>query len=379
MSRTALAAVLTQPRRFELREFPIPEIGDDDGILRVEACGLCGTDYEQWRGHLQNWGGGMPIIPGHEVIGWIEAIGREAGRRWKVREGDRVAIEPVVPCGHCSQCLTGAYTRCESDMGYGLYCNIARAPSLWGGYASHVYLHPRSVVHRLPSNVPTHLMTLVNPLSNSIRWVHECGGVGIGSTVGILGPGQRGLLAVVAAKEAGAARIIVTGTAADEERLKIARKLGASATIDVTQEDPIERVRDLTGGQLADVVLDVSAGAVEPITQAVEMVRRGGRIVLAGLKGDKPAKGLLTDRIVFRELQIIGVLSAGWTSTEQAIDLVQRRADRLSVLCTHAFGLDQVDAAVRSLGREGANAAEAIHVTLDVAGQGRGSGLSGVV
>ena len=81
----AIAAVLTEPRRFEFQELRLPEIGPEDGLLRVEACGLCGTDYEQWQGHLADWGGGMPIIPGHEVIGWIEAVGREAARRWQVK------------------------------------------------------------------------------------------------------------------------------------------------------------------------------------------------------------------------------------------------------------------------------------------------------
>jgi D-arabinose 1-dehydrogenase-like Zn-dependent alcohol dehydrogenase len=147
----ALAAVLESPRQLRMREFAIPEVGRDAGILRVEACGLCGTDYEQWQGHLRDFGGGMPIIPGHEVLGHIEAIGPEAATHWKVKEGDRVAIEPVIPCGHCSQCVLGAYTRCEADMGYGLYHGIARPPSLWGGYATHLYLHPRSMVHRLPA------------------------------------------------------------------------------------------------------------------------------------------------------------------------------------------------------------------------------------
>src|SRR6184192_3552547 len=101
MAKRATAAVLNRPRDFQFREFPIPEIGPEDGILRVQACGLCGTDYEQWQGHLRDWGGGLPIIPGHEVIGFVEGIGEKAAERWKLKEGDRVAIEPVIPCGHC--------------------------------------------------------------------------------------------------------------------------------------------------------------------------------------------------------------------------------------------------------------------------------------
>ena len=360
----ALAAVLTAPRAFDLRDIPIPDIGPDDGLLEVEACGLCGTDYEQWLGHIVGWGGGMPIIPGHEIIGRIGRLGAAAAKRWRVKEGDRVALEPVVPCGQCAHCLTGNYTRCASDLGYGLYCNTSREPVLWGGYATHVYLHPRAVVHRLPDRVPSDLMTLFNPLSNAIRWVCEAGALQLGSTIVIEGPGQRGLLAILAARHAGAARIIITGTNHDSARLRVAAELGA-IPINVDREDPVARVRDLTGGELADVVLDVSAGAVEPIVQAVDMVRRGGKIVLAGLKGARPLTGFFSDKVVFREIQLIGVLSAGWTSTEAAIDMVQR-ADpgELRKLCTHTFPLAEADAAVRALGREAADARDVIHVTL---------------
>ncbi len=367
-NKTAQAAVLSASRRIDLRKFALPKLGADDGILRVEACGLCGTDYEQWQGHIVDWGGGMPIIPGHEVIGWIDSVSPSAARRWRVKAGDRVAIEPVIPCGHCPQCVAGAYTRCESDMGYGLYTGTGVEPALWGGYASHLYLHPRSMVHRLPADVPTDLMTLFNPLSNAVRWVYEAGGTGIGSTVVIEGPGQRGLLAVVAAREAGAGIIIVTGTSADRERLAMAKRLGATACIDVEKEDPVAQVQKLTNGRLADVVLEVSAGATKPIVDAVDMVKRGGRIVLAGLKGKRAVEGLFTDKIVFKEIELVGVLSAGWQSIEIAIDIIRRRGAELKPLCSHSFPLARVEDAIRTLGREISNGVEVIHITLDIAG-----------
>ena len=367
MTNSALAAVLENPRDFQLREFPIPEIGSDEGILRVEACGLCGTDYEQWQGHLRDWGGGLPIIPGHEVIGFVESVGERAAKRWKVKEGDRVAIEPVIPCGHCSQCVTGAYTRCEADSGYGLYHGTGVAPSLWGGYATHLYLHPRTMLHHLPADVPADLMTLFNPLSNAVRWVYEVGKAGLGTTVVIEGPGQRGLLAALVAREAGASCIIVTGTGKDASRLDLARRLGAHV-VNVDQEDPIERVRTITRGRLADVVLDVSAGATAPVVQAVDMVKRGGRIVLAGLKGRTPLTNFLVDKVVFREIEMVGVLSAGWGSCETAIELVRRLAPELTSLCSHSFPLERAEAAVKALGRESADAANVVHVTLKVGG-----------
>ncbi|MGE7471946.1 zinc-dependent alcohol dehydrogenase [Bosea sp. NPDC003192] len=360
----ALAAVLEGPKDLQFREFSLPEVGEDDAILRVEACGLCGTDYEQWLGAFNDFADGMPIIPGHEIMGFIESIGPSASKRWNVVEGDRVAIEPIIPCGHCEDCVKGAYTRCQSDLGYGLYQGTKRAPSLWGGYASHVYLHPRTMVHKLPADIPTDLMTLVNPLSNAIRWIYEVGQAGLGKTVVIEGPGQRGLLAVVAARKAGAAKIIVTGTKADAGRLQLAITLGATAIINVEEENPVERVSELTLGAGADVVLDVSSGAVAPILQGIDMLKRGGRLVLAGLKGSNKLNDFPVDKVALREIQLIGVLSAGWESTEMAIAMIRDEGSKLQPLCSHTFSLDRVTDAVRTLGREMSDGREAVHITL---------------
>jgi len=111
----ALAAVLEEPKNFQFREFEIHEVAEGDAALRVEACGVCGIDYERGLGYLKDWGSGMPIIPGHEVMGFVERIGTQASKLWNVKEGDRVAIEPVMPCGHCEDCVQDAYTRLRLD------------------------------------------------------------------------------------------------------------------------------------------------------------------------------------------------------------------------------------------------------------------------
>jgi len=126
-------------------------------------------------------------------------------------------------------------------------------------------------------------------------------------------------------------------------------------------------VRALTDGKLADIVLDVSAGSTAPVAQAIDMVKRGGRIVLAGLKGHNPLKDFPVDKVVFAEIELIGVLSAGWTACETAIDLVGRHGKELTPLCSHSFPLSQATAAVRTLGRESTGERDAAHVTLQVA------------
>ncbi len=108
MPRTTRAIVQTAPRALELREFPIPDIGDEAALLRVEACGICGSDAEQYAGVIPVR---MPVIPGHEPLGIIERIGDRAARRWGVNVGDRVAVEALIPCAHCRACLSGQYQR----------------------------------------------------------------------------------------------------------------------------------------------------------------------------------------------------------------------------------------------------------------------------
>ena len=369
MSETANAAVLTAPRSIDLREFDLPDVAPDEGVLRVEAAGLCGTDYEQYAGHLVGTPWDItPIIPGHEIIGWIDRLGADAAKRWGVKEGDRVVVEAIIPCGHCFQCAIGSSLLCETNQGYGLYTGTEVAPYLWGGYATHMYLHPKSLVHKVSDSIPRDVLSLFNPLSNGVRWAYEAPNTRIGETIVIEGPGQRGLLSVVAAKEAGAGTIIVTGTSQDAHRLALAREFGADAVINVDEENAVERVIEITGGKKADVVLEVSAGATQPIVDAVDMVRRGGRIVLAGLKSFKPVDNLVTDKIVINEIQLMGVLSAGWTSIERSLDLLERYGERLRPLCSHMFPLEDADKAVRALGREYDDGTEVVHIGLDIAG-----------
>ncbi|MBT2555249.1 zinc-binding dehydrogenase [Arthrobacter sp. ISL-5] len=360
---SAIAAVLESAQNFQFREFPLPGVTDDDAVIKVEASGLCGTDYEQYLGGL-SFGDGMPIIPGHEVIGWIESIGPIAAKRWGVEVGDRIAIEPIIPCGVCAGCVQGAFSRCQSGLGYGMFQGTSSAPSLWGGYSTHVYLHPRALIHKLPKDIPTDVMTLVNPLSNAVRWVYEVGGAALGSTVVIAGPGQRGLLAVVAAKRAGAERIIVSGTTSDGTRLELARRLGATTVINVDEEDAVARVTEVTGGTMADVVLDVSAGAMAPILQGIDMLRRGGRLVLAGLKSGKLLDEVPIDRVVLHEIELRGVVSGDYQSTELAISIIRENPQALAPLCTHSFALGNVTEAVRTLGREITDGTDAVHITL---------------
>lgn len=354
MADAIVAAIQTGPRSIELTELPRPAIGRDDALLRVEACGICGTDVEQYRGEMD----GVidlryPLVPGHEPVGVIDEIGPDAAERWKLRPGDRVAVEPFIPCGSCRHCLTGEYEHCDGwpqMMSYG-FIGVDVEPRVWGGYATHLYLHPKAVLHKVPDGIEPELAVLFNPLGAGVRWGVTLPRTGIGSTVVVLGPGQRGIATAVAAKVAGARTVIVTGLTRDRHKLDLAEELGADVTIDVEREDLVPRVRELTGGALADVVIDVTANATQPVIDAVDIVRPGGTIVLGGLKG-VAVDAFPTDKIVLRGINLIGARGVTAPAYRDALDLIASHRYPLDRLRTHQFPLADVERAIQVLAGE---------------------------
>jgi threonine dehydrogenase-like Zn-dependent dehydrogenase len=354
VSTKARAVVQIADRTYEIQEFALPVITADEALLRVEACGMCGSDVEQYDGKLAEIGVRYPLVPGHEPIGVIEEIGQEASKRWNIRPGDRVAVEPVVGCGYCRACLTGKYRRCTTGLPGARVNSYGFVPTdvgsgLWGGYAEYMYLHPRTVVHKLSAELPLELAALYQPLAAGIRWFTHETAIRIGDAVVVLGAGQRGLAGIIAARHAGAALVIVTGLAKDGHKLELAKRLGADATITVDTEDTVERVMELTGGMGADIVVDVSAVATQPILDATSIVRTGGTIVLAGIKGSGVTAALSPDLIAMREITLKGVYSADATAFAPALQLIESRKYPLEKLHTHTFGLDGLATAVETL------------------------------
>ena len=354
----ARAMVQTGVRELQLQEFPMPEFGDDDGILRMEVCGICGSDYEQFNGEFA---ARYPVIPGHEPVGRIAALGDRARERWGVEEGDLVVVEPGIRCGVCHGCRAGE--RCiERAGGYG-YTLTDRAPSLWGGYAEYMYLAPATTMHKMPNDMPPRLAALYNPLGAGFAWAVATPQLEVGQTIAILGPGQRGLCSVVAARAAGAGQIIVTGLGRDEHKLALAREFGADLTIDVDAEPTVERVLEATGGRGVDVVLDVTAYATQPVADALKMVRRGGTVVLAGLKGSHRLPEFNPDDIILRQVTVKGVLGVDYSSFRRAIDVIISGAVPLERMHTHAFALEDAEQAIETLA--GATGEAAINVTIE--------------
>ncbi len=345
----AHALVLDRPRQLSLRELPLPEVRDDGALVRIEACGLCGTDHEQYTGVLP---ASFAFVPGHEAVGVVERIGADVAVRWGVEVGQRIAIEVFQSCRECAPCRSGAYQRCErhglGDM-HG-YIPVERPPGLWGGYAEFQYLGPDAIVHAVPVGLDPVVATLFNPLGAGMRWAVTVPELHADAVVAVLGPGVRGLAASAASKDAGAGFVMVTGCGArDARRLATAPEFGADLAVDVAQHDPVRALREATGG-LADVVVDVTAKAPEAFPQAIALARPGGTVVVAGTRGT--AVAIEPDHVVYKELRILGALGVDSAAYRAALAVLASNRYPFAELERRVAGLDDAEALLRSLAGE---------------------------
>jgi 2-desacetyl-2-hydroxyethyl bacteriochlorophyllide A dehydrogenase len=349
MSVQVKAVVQTGAEALELRELKAPEIGPNEALVRVEACGICGTDIDRYYGRW-NRNPPYPLIPGHEAVGTIEAIGLAAARDRGLREGDRVAIDTFVSCGLCRYCLRGDREQCvqPDNLGYGR-TSLDQPPGLWGGYATHLYVHPRTVLFSVPGGVPADLAVLYNPLAAGIKWGVMLSGVGLGSSLVILGAGQRGLACLLAARSAGAITVVITDL--NDEKLALARDLGAAVTVNPAKQDLEAAVLDATGGEGADAVVDTTP-ALQSLVDSLAIVRPAGTVVVAGLKIDNTPVSvppLAIDQARSRGLTIRGARGVGSEAYRRALELIGTGTLPLERLRTHTFGLADAAQAIKVL------------------------------
>src|ERR671938_1671529 len=239
-----------------IREVPKPEVPPRAALIRIEACGVCGTDLHILKGHWPRplpW----PITLGHELAGTIEEIGPELREDFMGRplgRGDRVMLPPLMPCGRCYYCVhyPAQANKCLNPTYYGRYIPFEKAPHLWGGWAEMVYvdleMFPATKIYRLPEGMSARLGSLTEPLAACVRALNRAvrhpgaaDGFRVGDTVVVQGSGPIGLLALVAAREMGAGRVVVVG-APEEPRLRICREFGAAATVSL-EDHPTPEAR----------------------------------------------------------------------------------------------------------------------------------------
>lgn len=335
------------------------ELGPGEALLRVEGCGMCGSDVELYEGLGEGVFSRFPVIPGHEFVGRIEALDARVREAWGLDAGARVAVIGGPRCGMCANCSNGQ--RCLRSLNYGFRTSTIGS-GLWGGFAEYVHLAAGTRVRPLPEELSAEDAVLFNPLAAGFEWVVRAAQTRPGDSVAILGPGQRGLACVIAAREAGAGEIIVTGLVRDEPKLALARELGATATFLADDADLVRAVKKLTRGG-ADRVIDTTPMAWQPVLDALELVRMNGTIVLAGLKGGKPVPAFPVDVVTQRMLTIVGVLSSSDWASDQAIRTIVSGRYPLGKLHTHTFGLDGVERALQLLAGK-VEGETAIHITI---------------
>ncbi len=335
------AMVLLSPGKFKQETFQIPEIKDDQLLLKVEMVSICGSDRHLFDGTHK--ASSFPKILGHEIVGFVNQIGKQASRDYKLKIGDRVTVEPYITCNTCEYCLSGEYQFHTPRKNYGVSLNCDQLPYLLGGYSEYMFILPGSKLHKINQDVPAESACLSSVIGNGIRWVKTKAQIIPGEAVAILGAGAQGLASVVAAKEAKANPIIVLGISKDINKFKLAREFGADYIIDMQKKDPIKEIERITNGRMVEVAIEC-AGVETTVQTTLSMVRPGGRIVLAGLTGGKQVS-LCTDHIVNDELIVKGGHGQAG-NVEDAVQIINSRKYPIEKMITHNFSLDKVQEAM---------------------------------
>ena len=278
-----------------IRSVAWPHIGKKAALIQIGACGVCGTDLHILKGHWPKplpW----PFTLGHELGGVIVEAGADFTEDFMGKPlavGSKVMIPPLMPCGQCYYCVhyPERANKCLTPVYYGRYLGFDKPPHLWGGFAEYVYVDldmlPGTKVYKLPDDMPLRLGALSEPLTSCVRAFNRAvraGGFTWGDTVVIQGSGPIGILAIAAAQEMGAGRVICVG-APETPRLKLARKFGAETTVNIEEitdrQQRIKRVREIVGGFGADLVMDCS-GHPSAGPEGIEFLRDGGTYVEMG-------------------------------------------------------------------------------------------------
>ena len=293
----------------------------------------------------------MPVVPGHEPLGRIAKIGDRAAKRWKVDVGDRVAVETMLSCRHCGPCLSGSYHLCDTRRIYS-YIPLSEPPGLWGGYSQYMYLAPNTIVHRMDPTLPAQLAVAFNPLGAGFRWAVEMPNTRPGDSVVILGPGQRGLACVIACREVGAGTIIVTGLAATPTSSRW-RARSAPTTRSMWRT----RIQSHASRRSRTDAAQTSSWtcppyATKPVADALSMVRPGGTVVLAGVKGFRAVDNFVSDLIVMKEINIKGAIGVTSSGYKAAIRLIESRRVPIEKMHTHDFALADAALAIKTLARQ---------------------------
>jgi len=312
------ALLLTDYKHLEVTDVDEPQIGPEDVLVQVEACGICGSDIHGYDGSTGRRI--PPLIMGHEAAGIVVSVGADVE---DLVPGDRVTFDSMVSCGKCDFCRAGHQNLCNHRRVLGVSCGEYRRH---GAFAERISV-PRRIVYLLPEGMPFEHAALVEAVSVGVHAVNVSR-IKLGDTVVIVGSGMIGLLTLQAAKAAGATRVIAVDI--NDKRLAVAKQLGATDTLRSDLCDVPQAIRDLTGGRGADVAIEV-VGATVTIKLAIESVRKGGHVTLVG--NVSPTIELPLQSVVTREISLQGTCGCNG-EYPQCIELMRSGAINVAPLIT---------------------------------------------
>jgi len=305
MAEMMKAQVVKAPYQMEYTEVPIPEISDDEVLIKVKVCGICGSDWSIYTGKYA--ADKLPMITGHEFWGEIAKVGKNA-RNLKV--GDRVAVDICLTCGTCYFCRRGDGLLCETFTQLGIHTN--------GGFAEYVKA-PWKNCYKLPDELDDYTAAFVEPLTAVIHAAQRMDAK-IGSSVAIIGCGL-GILHGALAKARACAPVIVIGD--DPLRLETAKKMGADITINIHEvDDVVAEVKRITGGVGVDYVIE-AVGTTQTYEQAFKMLRRGGKIEAFGIAAQGDTAALEPYEFVLGEKKVSGSCAGIGNNWGEAITLLK--------------------------------------------------------
>ncbi len=310
------ALMLENYNELELKDVPIPEFGPEDVLIRVKACGICGSDVHGYDGSTGRRI--PPLIMGHEAAGVVHSVGRDVH---SVKPGDRVTFDSTISCGACRFCAAGAVNLCENRQVLGVSCGEYRRN---GAFAEFVSV-PARIVYALPGEFSFAHAALIEAVSTAVH-AAKITEIRPGSTAVVIGAGMIGLLSVQAFRHFGCDRVFAVDV--DETRLKMARDLGATDTFFGSTPEIVSRVLGVTDGRGADIAVE-AVGAQAPITTAIECVCSGGTVTLIG--NVSPKVEIPLQRVVSRQLRLLGSCASAGEYPE-CISLMQKGAIRVEPL-----------------------------------------------
>lgn len=316
--------LLSSYNNFEIAEMPLPAVGTGEVLVRVEACGICGSDVHGYDGSSGRRI--PPIVMGHEAAGVVAAVG--AGVE-DYREGDRVTFDSTVYCGECAFCKSGDVNLCDNRQVVGVSCGDYRRH---GAFAEFVSV-PQRILYHLPEGISFSEAAMLEAASVAIHGVRVSGATG-GETALVIGAGMIGLLTLQAARAAGCARVFVADV--DATRLKMAKDAGADEVLHASGADLVAQVMKLTGGRGVDLSYE-AVGRNETVAGAIDCTRKGGTVTLIG--NIQPEVTLPLQKVVTRQLRLQGSCASSG-EYPQAIELITSGKIKVAPLITAVAPLE---------------------------------------